>query len=64
MRIRYTLNEDEIREIIATHFKVTKDNIVLHITETIIGYGMDAHKVQNTECFVNLDEPKDFDYKP
>lgn len=59
MRIRYTLTVDEVRDIIANYFKVTRKDVNLKITETYAGYGMDEHKDHTIECYIDTVKPKD-----
>ena len=59
MRIRYTLTADEVRDIIAHYFKITQRDVHLKITETYAGCGLNEHKNQTIECFIDTVKPKD-----
>ena len=56
MKVRYTLSEEDITEIIANHFKVAEKDVNLKMTETYKGYGTNEHKDHIIECFIDLDE--------
>jgi hypothetical protein len=59
MRIRYTLDVDEIQDIIAHYFKIARKDVSLKVTETYAGYGMNEHKNHTIECFIETVKPKD-----
>ena len=59
MNILYQLTKDDIRDIIAAHFKVIRKDVDLQITETYVGYGPTEHKDYVIECSVNIQKQTD-----
>lgn len=59
MNILYQLTEDDIRDIIAAHFKVTRKDVDLQITETYVGYGPTEYKDHVIKCSVNIQKQTD-----
>lgn len=43
MKTIYKLDSDDIRKIIASHFKVNEENVTIKVEEACKGYGMAEH---------------------
>lgn len=40
MRTKIELGKDDIKKIIAEHFSVSEDNVIVSVSEEWVGYGM------------------------
>lgn len=52
MTFTVTLNEKDIRSIVASHFKVDEADVIVTVEEEYEGYGMAEHKVHRASCIV------------
>lgn len=44
MKTKIELDKDDMKKIIAEHFYVSEDNVIVSASEQLVGYGMQEHK--------------------
>lgn len=44
MKTKIELDKDDMRKIIAEHFSVSEDNVIVSASEEWVGYGMQEHR--------------------
>lgn len=52
--VKLTIGENEIRNIIAAHYNVNKDAVVIHVKQEWAGYGQGEHTENRTEATIIL----------
>lgn len=52
MTFTTTLDEKDMRSIIASHFKVNEEDVLVTVKEEYEGYGSMEHKVYHASCTI------------